>query len=84
MKEEHKVSEDDTDFYVNIIKNCNLNDDDDDHQFDQREYMTAALDMCLESFINHMKIAYKKFFNNSDESIALPEFIDILCQDKSI
>jgi hypothetical protein len=46
--------------------------------------MTAALDMCLDSFINHMKIAYKKFFNNSDESIALPEFIDILCQDKSI
>ena len=31
-----------------------------------------------------MKAAYKLFFNNPSESIALPEFIDILCKDKSI
>lgn len=46
--------------------------------------MTAALDMKLESFIDHMKVAYKLFFKNDDESIALPEFIDTLCHDKSI
>jgi len=46
--------------------------------------MTAALNMSKDSFIEHMKRAYKMFFNRDDESIALPEFIDILCQDKSI
>ena len=41
--------------------------------------MTASLNMEESSFVNHMKIAYKMFFNNESESIALPEFIDILC-----
>ena len=41
--------------------------------------MTSALDLNVESFIDHMRVAYRKFFNNDEESIALPEFIDILC-----
>ena len=41
--------------------------------------MTAALNLEVNSFVEHMKVAYGKFFNNELEEIALPEFIDILC-----
>lgn len=68
-----------------MIRNCKIDKDEAnaDH-IDQREYMTASLHLNIESFIVHMRTAYKMFFEKSDESIAVPEFIDFLCQDKSI
>ena len=45
--------------------------------------MTASLSLTVKKFIGYMSAAYLKFFNNDTESISLPEFIDVLCYDKS-
>lgn len=52
------------------------------NSIDFKDFLIACIRTDKDSFNGYMRLAYDIFFNNENESIEVPELIDILCAEK--